>query len=179
MCASSPRVLRIEHRTLQQLLAPLKMRQLFDKSTKRLKKKAGKAMDLLQSPPQQSRSVSPAPLRQAEDPTGLVSETASQPSDPTVTAAVTPLGPASISVARDASQHAESAATKPALAPTIPAYAEAASPPTVLATAGSALKGLLVAARDGSDLFLPLKAALVGVVALWDIFDVCPTILLS
>jgi len=29
-----------------------------------------------------------------------------------------------------------------------------------------------VAARDGSDLFLPLKAALVGVVALWDIFDV-------
>jgi len=34
------------------------------------------------------------------------------------------------------------------------------------------VKGLLVAARDGSDLFLPLKAALVGVVALWDVFDV-------
>jgi len=30
-----------------------------------------------------------------------------------------------------------------------------------------------MAARDGSDLFLPLKAALVGVVALWDIWDVC------
>ena len=29
-----------------------------------------------------------------------------------------------------------------------------------------------MAARDGSDLFLPLKAALVGVVALWDVFDV-------
>ena len=46
------------------------------------------------------------------------------------------------------------------------------SPPTVLETTGSAVKGLLMAVRDGSDLFLPLKAALVGVVALWDIFDV-------
>jgi len=54
----------------------------------------------------------------------------------------------------------------------IPAYARPRSPPTILATTGSAVKGLLVAARDGSDLFLPLKAALVGVVALWDVFDV-------
>jgi len=53
-----------------------------------------------------------------------------------------------------------------------PAYARPPSPTTILATTGSAVKGLLVAARDGSDLFLPLKAALVGVVALWDIFDV-------
>ena len=54
----------------------------------------------------------------------------------------------------------------------IPAYARPPSPPTILATTGSAVKGLLAAARDGSDLFLPLKAALVGVVALWDVFDV-------
>jgi len=54
----------------------------------------------------------------------------------------------------------------------IPVYARPPSPPTILATTGSAVKGLLVAARDGSDLFLPLKAALVGVVALWDVFDV-------
>jgi len=56
--------------------------------------------------------------------------------------------------------------------PGIPAYVRPPSPPKILATTGSAVKGLLVAARDGSDLFLPLKAALVGVVALWDVFDV-------
>ena len=56
--------------------------------------------------------------------------------------------------------------------PATPAYARPPSPTTILATTGSAVKGLLVAARDGSDLFLPLKAALVGVLAIWDIFDV-------
>lgn len=71
-----------------------------------------------------------------------------------------------------------SAATEPTPPPTtevrttIPVYAGPPSPPTVMETTGSAVKGLLVAARDGSDLFLPLKAALVGVVALWDLFDV-------
>jgi len=82
------------------------------------------------------------------------------------------------------SHFAEVAATVDAAAPpleapspTIPDYAWPPSPPTILATTGSAVKGLLVAARDGSDLFLPLKAALVGVVALWDIFDVsCSTL---
>ena len=57
-------------------------------------------------------------------------------------------------------------------APAVPVYARPPSPPSILATTGSAVKGLLVAARDGSDLFLPLKAALVSVVALWDLFDV-------
>jgi len=53
-----------------------------------------------------------------------------------------------------------------------PAYARPPSPTDILATTGSAVKGLLVAARNSSDLFLPLKAALVGVLAIWDIFDV-------
>jgi len=60
----------------------------------------------------------------------------------------------------------------------ITAYARPPSPKSILATTGSAVKMLLVAARDGSDLFLPLKAALVGVVAIWDIFDVRHIILL-
>jgi len=55
---------------------------------------------------------------------------------------------------------------------TTPDYARPPPSATVLATTGSAVKVLLVAARDGSDLFLPLKAALVGIVALWDVFDV-------
>jgi len=155
------------------------MRHLFDKTTKRLKKKAGKPIDLLvlQPPLQQGRSTSLAPLQQAEDPTGLAGERVPQRPETTMIAAGTQLPTVFISVATDASQHVESAATKRAPPPTnavkpaTPAYAEAPSPPTILATTGSALKGLLVAARDGSDLFLPLKAALVGVVALWDIFD--------
>jgi len=53
---------------------------------------------------------------------------------------------------------------------TIPAQAPA--PPAILATTASVVKELLAAARDGSDLFLPLKAALVGVVSIWNIFDV-------
>jgi len=70
-------------------------------------------------------------------------------------------------------------AVPPALnAPTaIPAYARAPSPPSILATTGSAVKTLLTAARDGSDLFLPLKAALVGVVAIWDVYNVSRLIL--
>jgi len=183
-CASSPRVKLTRRRTLHLLLSQSAMHKLFDKTTKKIKKKAGKAMDLLRPPSRQSRSASPAPLRQAEDPTGLAVETESQRSDPTVTAAVLVTQPAPVSIS-DPSQRVESAATESApppaneATPTVPAFAEAPSAPTILATTGSALKEFLKAARDGSDLFLPLKAALVGVVALWDIFDVTPAILLS
>ena len=69
------------------------------------------------------------------------------------------------------------AVTSPSLtvaqtSPLVPIYAHAPSSPKIIEITGTAVKGLLVAARDGSDLFLPLKAALVGIVALWDIWDV-------
>ena len=38
-------------------------------------------------------------------------------------------------------------------------------------------KRFLASARDGSDLFLPLKAALVGVVALMDVVEACSFVL--
>ena len=158
------------------------MRQLFDKTTKRLKKKAGKSMDLLQPPSRQGGSAPPAPLQQPEDPISLAAEAESLPPELTAIAAGTQLATMCVPVPTDSSQRAESAATEPApppaddVTPTISAYANAPSPPTVLATTSSAVKGLLAAARDGSDLFLPLKAALVGVVALWDMFDVRPPI---
>lgn len=41
--------------------------------------------------------------------------------------------------------------------PLIPIYAHAPSPPSIIETTGSAVKGLLVAVRDGSDLFLPSR----------------------
>ena len=154
------------------------MRQLFDKTTKKLKKKAGKSIDVLQLPSRQGGSASPASSQQAGDRTGLAFEAKARISNTTVTASLPQLAPGSISVATDSSQRTKSVAIEPApppvneVTPTVPAYLEPPSSPTILATTGSAVKGLLKAARDGSDLFLPLKAALVGIVALWDIFDV-------
>ena len=49
-------------------------------------------------------------------------------------------------------------------------YADPGAPPTVAATASSVVHEFLAAARDGSDLCLPLKAALVGAVK---IFEIC------
>ena len=49
-------------------------------------------------------------------------------------------------------------------------YAEPSAPQTGLQTMGSVVHEFLAAARDGSDLCLPLKAALVGAVK---IFEIC------
>jgi len=51
-------------------------------------------------------------------------------------------------------------------------YAKPQDAPSAISTTGSVVKEFLEAARDGSDLFLPLKAALVGVVKIWDICEV-------
>jgi len=154
------------------------MRLFLNKSTQRIKKKAGQAVDLLQPPSRQSRFVSPASSQQIEQMTGPNFGAESQPSADNATASMIQLATASTSGVVAPSQVGEPAVTEPAPPPAIPEYAEAPSPPTVLATTGAAVKGLLAAARDGSDLFLPLKAALVGVVALWDIFDAShPTLL--
>jgi len=51
-------------------------------------------------------------------------------------------------------------------------YAEPEHEPSAISTTGSVVKEFLEVARDGSDLFLPLKAALVGVVKIWDICEV-------
>jgi len=53
------------------------------------------------------------------------------------------------------------------------AYASPQAPQTIGATTGSVIHELLAAARDGSDLCLPLKAALTGVVKIWDVCEVC------
>ena len=54
-------------------------------------------------------------------------------------------------------------------------YARPRAPPTAGETASSAIIELLAAAHNGSDLCLPLKAALVVVVKVWDICKVCST----
>jgi len=152
------------------------MSNLFGKAKQKVKKKVEQAADLLRPSPREGRATSPAPSQPSSHPTRLAS--------PALTAGAGPahssIAPKSVAI--ESSQLADPvAASVPSLSPEstpeVPAYARPPSPPTVLATTGSAVKGLLAAARDGSDLFLPLKAALVGVVALWDLFDVSDSIL--
>jgi len=57
-------------------------------------------------------------------------------------------------------------------------YADPQPPQSAGATAGSVIHELLAAARDGSDLCLPLKAALTGVVKIWDVCEVCMSLCL-
>jgi len=63
-------------------------------------------------------------------------------------------------------------AIPPASSPARHEYAKPDDAPSAISTTGSVLKEFLEVARDGSDLFLPLKAALVGVVKIWDICEV-------
>ena len=60
----------------------------------------------------------------------------------------------------------------PPIPPTL-AYANPPEQSSALGTTGSVIHELLATARDGADLCLPLKAALVGVVKIWDICEVC------
>ena len=46
------------------------------------------------------------------------------------------------------------------------------TPPTTMNTAMSVFKESLVTLKDASDMFLPLKTALVGFLAVWDVYDV-------
>jgi len=50
-------------------------------------------------------------------------------------------------------------------------YTDPVAPQTAVATTGSVIHELLAAARDGSDLCLPLKAVLTGVVKIWDVCE--------
>jgi len=55
-------------------------------------------------------------------------------------------------------------------------HLELQPPPTFLQTTGSVVQEFLEAARDGSDLCLPLKAALVGATKILDICKACNNI---
>jgi len=154
------------------------MSGFMDKAKRKARKKADRFMDRLRPSPRESRGASPAPSHQIEYSTTSATTAGSQSSVPVAFSTMTQPLIAPTSVTIPPSQLPVTAAagvSSPSLGadrPDLPAFARPPSPTTILATTGSAVKGLLVAARDGSDLFLPLKAALVGVVAIWDIFDV-------
>jgi len=174
----APRVSHYTSRTIHRQFLLFAMSKLFGKVKQKVKKNVGQAVDLLRASPRESRAASPAPPQQSADPNSLTPGGEQQPTTLTATVALAQSSLAPMSIAIESSQLANPAAPIiPSPSPqstlvAVPVYARPPSPPTVLATTGSAVKGLLAAARDGSDLFLPLKAALVGVVALWDLFDV-------
>jgi len=58
-------------------------------------------------------------------------------------------------------------------------YADPSSPQTGLQTTGSVVHEFLAAARDGADLCLPLKAALVGAVKIFEICEAGTKLILS
>ena len=156
----------------------LQMSRLLGVAKQKVRKKAENVFDRLRSSRRDERPASPTSSQQSQHSVGLRPEDISAPSESTGSEATSQAAVVSTSVTTSSSNWAEHSATDtlslpsaPALS-TTPAYARPPSPRTVLATTGSAVKGLLAAARDGSDLFLPLKAALVGVVALWDVWDV-------
>jgi len=154
------------------------MSGFIDKAKRKIKTKVGQSMDRLRPSPRESRAASPVPPQQSENST--TSAPAAEPQSPMPMASSevthTLIAPKSVTIPpSQLPSPAVAGASSPPLGrgpPATPAYARPSSPTTILATTGSAVKGLLVAARDGSDLLLPLKAALVGVVAIWDIFDV-------
>jgi len=53
-----------------------------------------------------------------------------------------------------------------------PAYASPSPPPSALSAIGSVIYELLATIRDASDMCLPLKAATVGVLKIWDVCEV-------
>jgi len=178
-CDPCPLVFETAHRASSyQRLSLSEMSKFFKEAKKKVKKTAGLAADLFRPSQPGSRAASPSPSQQSEHSAAPITATEPQLSIPVALSAMTQPLIASTSVAILPSQHSSSTlddVSSPSLQSnphTTPAYARPPSPTTILATTGSAVKGLLVAARDGSDLFLPLKTALVGVVAIWDIFDV-------
>jgi len=150
------------------------MSNFFGKATQKVKKKVGQAADRLRPPSQQSKVASPVPSQQIVLTNGQAPDPELQQLESTAATAMdeSSIPPKSISVPASSQLSGPTTTSTLSPPPAVPAYAKPPSAPTVFATTGSAVKVLLTAARDGSDLFLPLKAALVGVVALWDLFDV-------
>jgi len=166
------------HTSPHRPLLLLTMSKFLDKVKKKVKKTADIAVDKLRPSQPEDRATSAARSQQNDIQATQTATAGPIPSAPVTVSATTqsPIAPISVAIPRSELVGPPAAnASSPTLEPSpsaAPAYVRPPSPTTILATTGSAVKGLLVAARDGSDLFLPLKAALVGVVALWDLFDV-------
>ena len=151
------------------LIASLKMSGLFKKA----RKKAKGVVDSLRPPLRQGRSPSPEP-QASEHSTPYVgtNPSATPPLQLHVTTTIstpTPSGSSMLMPGADSAQPASSASS-PVHA--TPSYARPSAPLSALSTTGSAIYELLATIRDASDMCLPLKAAAVGVLKIWDVCEV-------
>ena len=150
---------------LSPLITSLNMSGLF----KRAKKTAKGVIDNLRPSSRQGRSPSPLPHTSGQStPNAGINLPPTPPLQPQPSATallstpvqsgalVLPLG---IDIVGSAtlSSHAT------------PAYVRPSAPPSALATTGSVIHDLLTTLRDASDMCLPLKAAVVGVLKIWDV----------
>jgi len=121
---------------------------------KKAKKTAKGVVDSLRPPSRQGRSLSPTP---SQTPGQSTPNLGANPDVVPVTSSPNTAQPVSSS---SSPLHVT------------PAYASPPPPPSALATTGSVIYELLMTIRDASDMFLPLKAAVVGVLKIWDVCEV-------
>jgi len=133
---------------------------------KRAKKKAKGVVDNLRPPSRQGRSPSPVPHAGQSTPNAGTNPPPTSPLQPQASAAVL----LSSTVQRGSSTPPPGPAQL-ALHIT-PTYARPSVPPSALSTTGSVIHELFTTIRDASDMCLPLKAAVVGVLKIWDVCEV-------
>ena len=140
---------------------------------KRAKKKAKGIVDSLRPPSRQGRSPSPAsPHTSGQSTPNLdINSPATPPLQPQ------PAARLSLPVQSGSSESTplfELDPAQPVSSPThaTPAYARPSTPPSALSTTGSVVYELLKTIGDASDMFLPLEAAVVGVLRIWDVCEV-------
>jgi len=143
---------------------------------KKVKKKAKGVVDSLRPPSRQGRSSTSASPHASGHSTPNIgtSPAQTQPLQPQPSTTVPLSSPVqSGSLTPTPGPDTVQPATLP-LSPAIvtPVYARPSTPPSALATTGSVIHDLLTTIRDASDMCLPLKAAVVGVLKIWDVCEV-------
>ena len=141
---------------------------------KKVKKKTKGVVDCLRPPSRQGRSsTSGSPHASGHSTPNIGTDPPPTP-PPKLQSSVT--APLSSPVRSATPPHASNTAQPVALplppAIVTPAYARPSTPPSALATTGSVIHDILTTIRDASDMCLPLKAAVVGVLKIWDVCEV-------
>ena len=142
---------------------------------KKVKKKAKGVADSLKPLSRQGRSPSPVPHASGQStPNAGTNPPPTPPLQPQPSVTALPSSPVHSATpphGPDLAQPALMSSSSSSAGPT-PAYARPSTPPSALVTTGSVIHDLLTTIRDASDMCLPLKAAVVGVLKIWDVCEV-------
>jgi len=138
------------------------------------KKKAKGVVDSLRPSSRQGRSPSPVPYASGQStPNSGANLLATLPlQQPGVTISISSPAQSGSSTPTPGPDAVQPVTSSSSPAIVTPAYARPSTPPSVLVTTGSVIHDLLTTIRDASDMCLPLKAAVVGVLKIWDVCEV-------